>query len=263
MPTPQRAIPAHDNRVLPSNAHRSAGVIIEKRCDIAGCHRSAFGTHPREKGARAEEVVNVPRRHGLESRTRFCLAPQSERGLPKAEPRGQPVWNPFEGLFVKVEGGNCIAIRQCPFGIGKTAVGEQIAGTLRETGGKGSGRHISVITRFGGRRTGEAMKASELLHPRPEGLYCPPGDFYVDAMRPVPRALITHAHSDHARPGHGAVMASRETLAIMALRLGEGFCETRQEAKIGEWVDINGVESRFSPQAMCSAPARSRCAGRA
>ncbi len=91
------------------------------------------------------------------------------------------------------------------------------------------------------------MKASELLHPRPEGLYCPPGDFYVDAMRPVPRALITHAHSDHARPGHGAVMASRETLAIMALRLGEGFCETRQEAKIGEWVNINGVEVAFFP----------------
>lgn len=89
------------------------------------------------------------------------------------------------------------------------------------------------------------MRPSELLHPRPEGLYCPPGDFYVDALRPVPRALITHAHSDHARPGHGAVMASRETLAIMGLRLGEGFCETRQEAKIGEWLDINGVEVAF------------------
>lgn len=91
------------------------------------------------------------------------------------------------------------------------------------------------------------MRPSELLHPRPEGLYCPPGDFYVDAMRPVARALITHAHSDHARPGHGAVMASRETLAIMGLRLGEGFCETRQEATIGEWLNIGGVEVAFFP----------------
>ncbi|PPD15928.1 MAG: DNA ligase-associated DEXH box helicase [Methylobacterium sp.] len=91
------------------------------------------------------------------------------------------------------------------------------------------------------------MRPSDLLHPRPEGLYCPPGDFYVDPLRPVPRALITHGHSDHARPGHGAVMASRETLAIMALRLGEGFCETRQEAIIGEWVTINGVEVAFFP----------------
>ena len=41
-------------------------------------------------------------------------------------------------------------------------------------------------------------------------------------MRPVARALITHGHSDHARPGHGAVLATRQTLDIMALRYGEG-----------------------------------------
>ncbi len=48
------------------------------------------------------------------------------------------------------------------------------------------------------------------------GLYCPPGDFYVDPVRPVARAVITHGHSDHARAGHGAVLATPETLAIMA-----------------------------------------------
>jgi len=39
---------------------------------------------------------------------------------------------------------------------------------------------------------------------RPEGLYCPAGDFYIDPLRPVARALITHGHADHARAGHGA-----------------------------------------------------------
>ena len=52
------------------------------------------------------------------------------------------------------------------------------------------------------------MRAADLLVPRPEGLYCPPGDFHVDPTRPVARALVTHAHSDHAtarprrRPRH-------------------------------------------------------------
>ena len=72
------------------------------------------------------------------------------------------------------------------------------------------------------------MAREPLLLPRPEGLYCPAGDFFIDPLRPVPRALITHGHSDHARPGHGAVLATRQTLDIMAIRYGEDFCTTRQ-----------------------------------
>jgi putative mRNA 3-end processing factor len=65
---------------------------------------------------------------------------------------------------------------------------------------------------------------------RPEGLYCRPGDFYIDPIRPVPRAVITHAHSDHARSGHGAVLATAETLAIMAVRMGEALEATSVQA---------------------------------
>jgi putative mRNA 3-end processing factor len=58
-------------------------------------------------------------------------------------------------------------------------------------------------------------KPEAILCASPAGLYCPPGDFYVDPTRPVDRAVITHGHSDHARAGHGKVLATRETLAIM------------------------------------------------
>lgn len=75
------------------------------------------------------------------------------------------------------------------------------------------------------------MRADHILHPTPAGLYCPPGDFFIDPIRPVPRALITHGHGDHARSGHGAVMATRQTLEIMAIRYGEDFAGQRQAAE--------------------------------
>ncbi|KQZ15561.1 DNA ligase-associated DEXH box helicase [Mesorhizobium sp. Root554] len=91
------------------------------------------------------------------------------------------------------------------------------------------------------------MRAKDLLCPSPAGLYCPPGDFYIDAVRPVKRALITHGHSDHARSGHQAVLATRQTLDIMALRYGEDFAGTTQAAALGETTDINGVSVTFHP----------------
>src|SRR5690606_13388714 len=67
------------------------------------------------------------------------------------------------------------------------------------------------------------MQARDILSLTPAGLYCPLADVHIDPLRPVPRALITHGHSDHARAGHGAVLATAETLAIMAARYGENF----------------------------------------
>ena len=93
----------------------------------------------------------------------------------------------------------------------------------------------------------DGMRPRDLLVPRPEGLYCPPGDFFIDPVRPVPRALITHAHSDHARPGHGAVLATEETLDIMALRLGVDFAGARQTAACGEVIDLGGARVSFHP----------------
>jgi len=91
------------------------------------------------------------------------------------------------------------------------------------------------------------MRPRDLLCPKPEGLYCAPGDFFIDPVRPVARALVTHGHSDHARSGHGAVLATQETLDIMALRYGEGFAGSTQAARLGEPVAINGVTVTFHP----------------
>ncbi|NWG54605.1 MAG: ligase-associated DNA damage response exonuclease [Hydrogenophilaceae bacterium] len=91
------------------------------------------------------------------------------------------------------------------------------------------------------------MRPEEILHPRPEGLYCAPGDFYIDPVRPVDRALITHGHSDHARAGHGLVMATAETLAIMAARYGADFAGARECAAYGEARSIGDAQVRFVP----------------
>ena len=81
----------------------------------------------------------------------------------------------------------------------------------------------------------------------PAGLYCPPGDFYIDPVQPVERALITHGHSDHARSGHDKVLATKETLDIMAIRYGVDFAGSTQVAAHGEMFDFNGVLVRFVP----------------
>lgn len=91
------------------------------------------------------------------------------------------------------------------------------------------------------------MKPDQLLYPTPKGLYCEAGGFYIDPVAPVERALITHGHSDHARAGHGHVLATEETLDIMAIRYGADFAGSRQVATLGEVMTINGVTVHFHP----------------
>ena len=91
------------------------------------------------------------------------------------------------------------------------------------------------------------MRPHDLLAPEPAGLYCPRGDFHIDPVRPVARALITHGHSDHARPGHGAVLATRETLDLMRLRYGENFAGATQEIAYGARLTLGGVAVSFHP----------------
>lgn len=91
------------------------------------------------------------------------------------------------------------------------------------------------------------IRPEALLCPRPEGLYCPPGDFFIDPVRPVDRAVITHGHGDHARAGHGVAAATPETLAIMAARFGAGFAGSPQPLAYGETVLRDGVAVSLVP----------------
>jgi putative mRNA 3-end processing factor len=91
------------------------------------------------------------------------------------------------------------------------------------------------------------MRPQDILMPGPAGLCCKPGGFHIDPVRPVERALITHGHSDHARPGHGAVLATQETLDLMRLRYGDNFARSTQAIAYGEAIRLGDVTIRFHP----------------
>jgi putative mRNA 3-end processing factor len=89
--------------------------------------------------------------------------------------------------------------------------------------------------------------AVDWLKVTPRGLYCEPGDFYIDPASGVERAVVTHGHSDHARPGNAHVLATAETIAIMRRRMGENAGGTLEAAAYGETRDIGGVAVRLVP----------------
>lgn len=82
---------------------------------------------------------------------------------------------------------------------------------------------------------------------RPEGIYVPAGDFHVDPGRAVDRAVITHGHADHARPGHRAVLATPETLAIMRARYGDRAGASQQPLPYGETLRLGEVTVTLVP----------------
>jgi putative mRNA 3-end processing factor len=91
------------------------------------------------------------------------------------------------------------------------------------------------------------MRPQDIVLPTPSGVRCKLGDFHIDPTRPVDKAVITHGHSDHAHAGHGAVLATRETLDIMRLRFGENFAGSSQPIGYGESVDVGGAKLTFHP----------------
>ena len=88
---------------------------------------------------------------------------------------------------------------------------------------------------------------ADWLYPTPQGLFCQPGNFYIDPVSAVSHAIITHGHSDHARPGHDRVLATTETLAIMQHRLGAGAGAQQQSLAYGDPLRINDVTISLHP----------------
>lgn len=85
---------------------------------------------------------------------------------------------------------------------------------------------------------------TDLVVQRPEGLYCPPGGFYIDPWRPVARAVITHAHSDHARDGHAHYLAAAPAEGVLRSRLGDIALQT---LAYGERIVHHGVTLSLHP----------------
>ncbi|NSL88422.1 ligase-associated DNA damage response exonuclease [Chitinophaga sp. Mgbs1] len=78
-----------------------------------------------------------------------------------------------------------------------------------------------------------------------KGIWCPAGDFYIDPWKPVQRAVITHAHSDHARWGSAHYLCQKETVPLLQLRLGADI--SVQGMDYGEMLNINGVRVSLHP----------------
>ena len=88
------------------------------------------------------------------------------------------------------------------------------------------------------------MSSGDLVVLTPEGLYCPSGDFHIDPWKPVPRAVITHGHGDHARTGMGTYHVAAEGLPVLQWRLGE---QDYRVHAAGERVRIGGAAVSFHP----------------
>jgi len=92
-----------------------------------------------------------------------------------------------------------------------------------------------------------AIHPERWLKPTPQGLFCIPGDFYIDPSQPVSRAIVTHGHGDHARAGHNTVLATTETAAIMKTRYGEKFAHQVMAQPYGITVKVGDVAVRLLP----------------
>ena len=84
-----------------------------------------------------------------------------------------------------------------------------------------------------------------LVERRPEGLYCPAGDFYIDPWRPVERAVITHAHADHARGGHQHYLSHVDAAQMLKTRLGGAI--SLKTLNYGEVIKLGGVQLSLHP----------------
>lgn len=92
-----------------------------------------------------------------------------------------------------------------------------------------------------------ALRPEAWIKTTPAGLYCEPADFYIDPLVPVSRAVITHGHGDHARPGNERVLATPATIAIMRLRYGEAAGGSLQPLDYGDTITSGDVAVRLLP----------------
>jgi putative mRNA 3-end processing factor len=84
-----------------------------------------------------------------------------------------------------------------------------------------------------------------MLHETSDGLYCPAGDFFVDPWGAVPRAVITHAHGDHARPGSAAYLCANASVPLLKRRFGND--RAIEGRRYGDVVQLGSTRVSFHP----------------
>ena len=191
------------------------------------------------------------------------LAKRCDRGLALAElfanfaerePGRGKVRRKLDRLQQQIGGGGEIAFQLQIARKIEPPVGHQVAG-----GQEQARRHLGNRLQTFGDRLRQRLRMrltpdyitedASTRHPAASsaGLCCKPGGFHIDPVRPVERAVITHGHSDHARPGHGAVLATQETLDMMRLRYGDNFAGSTQAIAYGEELKLGDVRIKFHP----------------
>ncbi len=218
-------------------------VLIEETLHICRRHRPRR-VKPAKTGEterRAVTILGITSKRLAKRRQRPFAVIQQLTRFAERKPGRRETRRQFQRLRQQVRGGGNIAAGGQLACEGVAAVGDEIAG------GEEDGRCHKFLCEPMLSTYLKAMRAEDLLKPMPDGLCCPDGDFYIDPVRPVTRALITHAHSDHARAGHGAVLATRETLDLMRVRYGPDFAGSTQEIHYGETVRFGTVTATFHP----------------
>jgi putative mRNA 3-end processing factor len=109
------------------------------------------------------------------------------------------------------------------------------------------GGAVNCARRAGARGYLRGMNSAEILQRRPEGLYCAAGDFFIDPARPVARAIVTHGHADHCRPGSKALLATPQTLRIAEARYGANAFAATQALDYGATLTIGDARVRLAP----------------
>ncbi len=104
---------------------------------------------------------------------------------------------------------------------------------------------VAACEAVSGRVRAQLLYTEIILEVNANGLYCARGDFYIDPWRPVERAIITHAHADHAWPGSGAYLTARRGAALLRGRVGDEAAI--QAVEYGEVVSFAGVRVSLHP----------------
>ena len=217
-------------------------VLVEQRAHIGMQFRGrgVGGAKARKSHPRAEPIVRVGRIGAGKRRNRPVAVAQRLARLAEREPRRRKAGREFRRLRVEVG-------RRRQIAVGRIAARQLVAPVRDQVAGGDEQSHVPRLSNAADMTYLKAMRPEDILKPTPAGLCCQIGGFHIDPVRPVERALITHGHSDHARAGHGAVLATQETLDMMRLRYGENFAGSTQAIRYGEKLRLGKAEVSFHP----------------